>query len=419
MIQELFMKILIVNKFFFMKGGAETFLFKKAKLLKDNGHDVLFFSMEHPDNYNSSSSEYFVSRVDFDEAKTLSQKITIAGRVLYSLEAKRNIERLIKVEKPDIAHLHNIYHQLSPSIFHILKKYDIPIIMTLHDYKLVCPVYTLLDNDGNICERCKGKRYYWCLLKKCNKGLLSRSFLNTLEMYLHQKILHVYDLVDLFISPSIFLKEKFKEMGFNIKVIHIPNFINANDYVPSFTWDEASIVYFGRLSKEKGLFTLLSAVKGLKIKCKIIGDGPMKESLIQKAKKEELDNVIFLGYKTGEELEEEIRKSAIVILPSEWYENYPYSVLEAFALGKPVVGSRIGGIPELVKDNRTGLTFQPKNPDDLREKILYMFKNSDKIIEMGKNGRRFVEEVYEPQKYYEELIGIYQSLMNKNKKNNL
>ncbi len=199
------MKILLVNKFFFRKGGAETSLFKEAKLLKDNGHDVLFFSIAHPDNYNSSYSEYFVSRVDFDKVKTIRQKIMIAGRVLYSIEAKRKIERLIKVEKPDIAHLHNIYHQLSPSILHTLEKYDIPVIMTLHDYKLVCPVYTFLDNNGNICERCKSKRYYWCLLKKCNKGSLSKSFLNTLEMYLHHKILHIYNLVDLFISPSIIL----------------------------------------------------------------------------------------------------------------------------------------------------------------------------------------------------------------------
>lgn len=404
------MRILLINKFFFLKGGAETLFFKMAKLLRENGHEVLFFSMEHPQNYKSPYSKYFVSHVDFEKPKNIVRKIFIVERVLYALEARIKIAKLIKLEKPDIAHLHNVYHHISPSILHVIKRYNIPVVLTLHDYKMVCPVYTLLDRRGNICEKCKDGRYYWCLLKKCNKGSFIRSLLNVIEMYLHHKILCLFDLVDLFISPSRFLKEKFNELGFQKEIVHLPNFIEANEYTPSFFSQDDSVVYFGRLSREKGLFTLISAMKGLDIKCKIIGDGPLRAKIIEKINKEKLNNFIFYGYLSGEELKNEIKKSAIAILPSEWYENFPYMILEAFALGKPVIGSKIGGIPELVIDDQTGLTFPPKNWSELRRKVLSMFKNREKIFEMGRNGRKLVEQL-NPYEYYKKLINIYKRLL--------
>ncbi|MCZ2845668.1 MAG: glycosyltransferase family 4 protein [Candidatus Bathyarchaeota archaeon] len=406
------MKILLVNKFFPLKGGAETSFFDIAKVLKDNGHIVAFFSMMHPENFDSPYSKYFVSEVDFENVGSFIQKIKASGRILYSLEARKKIEELVKKEKPDIVHLNNIHHQISPSILYTLKKYNLPIVMTLHDYKIVCPVY-LMFSKGRLCEKCKGRKYYYCLLNRCCKDSYLKSFLNTLEMYLHHSILHVYDLVDVFISPSKFLKDKIAEMGFNTEVFHLPNFINANDFALSYTWNKNTMVYFGRLSQEKGLFTLLSAIKGLGLKCKIIGDGPLKENLERRIKEEILTNVSFFGYKRQEELRVEVQKSMFVVLPSQWYENSPRSAWEAFALGKPVVASRIGGIPELVKDNQTGLTFEPGNTDDLKEKILYMIKNPDKVIEMGKNGRKFVEEKSNPERYYRELMKIYQSEMEK------
>ncbi|MFQ6082628.1 MAG: glycosyltransferase family 4 protein [Candidatus Aminicenantia bacterium] len=406
------MKILLVNKFFFLKGGAETSFFDTAEILQANGHKVVFFSMMHLENLDSLYSKYFVSRIDFENISSFIHKIKASGRILYSLEARKKLEELMKKEKPDITHLNNIHHQISPSILHTLKKYNLPIVMTLHDYKIVCPVYTMFSK-GRTCEKCKGRKYYNCVLMRCCKDSYLKSFLNTLEMYLHHSILHIYDLVDVFISPSKFLKDKIVEMGFNAKVFHLPNFINVNDFIPSYTWNENTIVYFGRLSYEKGLVTLLSALKGLDIKCKIIGDGSLKESLKLKVKSEKIHNIEFLGYKFGDELRNEIKSSACVVLPSNWYENNPRAILEAFALGKPVIGSRIGGIPELVKDYKTGLTFEPGNPNDLREKILYLFNNLDKMIEFGKNARKFVEKNFNPEKYYQELMKIYRIAIEK------
>jgi len=229
------------------------------------------------------------------------------------------------------------------------------------------------------------------------------------EMYLHHKIFHIYELIDVFISPSMFLKNKVEEMGFKGKIIYLPNFVNLEDYKPQYDWQENSIVYFGRLSKEKGLFTLIEAMKGLNTKLKIIGEGPIKESLESRVRSLELKNIEFLGYKAGEELKDEIRKSMFVILPSEWYENNPRCIIEGFALGKPAIGARIGGIPELVKDNETGLTFEPWNADDLKRKISQLLENPLEISRMGKNARKMVNEELNPDIHYGKLMEIYEN----------
>ena len=406
------MKILLVNKFFFLKGGSETSFFGTAHVLKEKGHEVVFLSMDHPLNIESSFSKYFVSQVDFENSGGFSGKVKAAGRVLYSFEARRKLKELLEKEKPDIAHLHNIHHQISPSILQLLKAYNVPVVMTLHDYKMVCPAYTLLRN-GRICEKCVYGRYYHCMLSRCCKNSILKSLLNTLEMYLHHRLLNIYGLVDAFISPSKFLIEKVAEMGFRAKIFHLPNFININEFHPCDSKDKKVIAYFGRLSEEKGLYTLLSAVKGLDVKCKIYGDGPIKEDLERKIREEQLSNVSLMGHIPQQKLKTNIQKSMFVVVPSEWYENNPLSVLETFALGKPVIGSRIGGLPELIKDHRTGLIFEKGNSGDLREKISYLLDNPRRITEMGKNARRLAEREFGSEKYYRELIKIYEIVTKK------
>lgn len=401
------MKILLANKYFYLKGGADCVFLDSAKLLSNKGHKVIFFSMHHPKNLYSAYEKYFVSNVDYEKGG-IKNKIDSTIKLLYSFEAKRKAEELIKEEKPDVAHLHNIYHQISPSIIHALKKFKVPIVMTLHDYKMVCPSYSMLS-DGKICESCNNGKYYHCFSKKCVKDSKAKSLLNTIEMYLHHKILHIYDMIDVFISPSMFLKAKLEEMGFKGKVVHLPNFVNLEDYEPQYDWQENSIVYFGRLSKEKGLFTLIESMKGLNIKLKIIGEGPLKESLESRVRSCGLENIKFTGYKGGDELKDEIRKAMFIILPSEWYENNPRSIIEGFALGKPAIGARIGGIPELVKDNETGLTFEPWNADDLKRKILQLLENPSEISRMGKIARKMVDEEFNPEIHYEKLMKIYKN----------
>lgn len=411
------LNVLLINKFFYKKGGAETSFFSCVKLLEKKGHGVIPFSMTHPDNLPSEHAKYFVENIDYFAPKPLLYKAKISGKMLYSLEAGRKLRDLLKNtgKKIDIAHLHNIYHQISPSILNVLKKFNIPVIMTLHDYKLICGNYTLLNN-GKICESCKGGKYYRILQKRC-KGSLINNVLITLEMYLHHKIFHLYDKVDLFISPSRFLINKFREMGFKGRMVYLPNFIDTSSYLPNYDHEGKNIVCFGRISREKGIHTLIEAVKDMNVQVKIIGDGPEKIKLEEKVKKENINNVEFLGYKRNEELKNEIRKSMFVVVPSQWYENNPYSIIETFALGKPVIGARIGGIPELVKDHITGFTFEAGDIKDLKDKINLLLNNKNLIQVMGRNARKFVEAELNPEKYYNYLLEYYKNAKMVCKKN--
>jgi len=397
------MKILLINKFLYPRGGDAISTINTGKILSEKGHKVIFWGMKHPKNPSYQYQKYFIENIDYEKPMNIKEKINISFKIFYSFEAKRKIKKFInEVVKPDIVHLNNFAHQISPSILHVFKKYEIPIVMTMRDYKLVCPSYSMLSND-NPCEKCKGGKYYWCFLRKCTKNSYMKSLINTVEMYLHHRIFDIYSKIDVFISPSKFLKSKVLEMGFNGNIVVLPNFVFLEEYVPEFNFKENSLCYVGRLSKEKGLFTLIKAFKGLNVTLKIIGTGPIEEDLKIKVKSFGLNNVKFLGYKLGEDLKNEIRNSMGVILPSEWYENNPRTVLEAFALGKPIIGARIGGIPELVRDGETGYTFEPGNADDLGDKILLFLKNFEKIADMGKNARKFVEENFNPEKHYHQM----------------
>ncbi|MFH1957599.1 MAG: glycosyltransferase family 4 protein [bacterium] len=410
------MKVLLINKFLYPKGGDAIVTFNTGKLLKEKGHKVAYWGMRHEKNLEFKYEVFFVDKVDY-KTSGFKTSISFVLKILYSLEAKNKIKRLLSHESFDIIHLHNFAHQISPSILHVFKKRNIPVVMTSHDYKLVCPSYSMLV-DGVPCERCKNSKYYWCFVKKCTKNSYLKSFINVVEMYLHHKILHIYDDIDIFISPSMFLKEKLKEMGFKHKIEYLPNCIYPGEFIPKYENNGKSICYFGRLSHEKGLVTLIKAMKGLDdVELKIIGDGQIKEKLKHYIEDHGVKNIRFLGYKTGNDLDNEIKNSSAVVIPSEWYENNPRTVLEAFALGKPVIGARIGGIPELVKDADTGYTFEAGNAGDLREKIMDLISSPEKIVQMGKNARKFVEEKFNAEKHYKELMRLYQLAIEKNKGN--
>lgn len=400
------MKILLVNKFLYPKGGDAISTLATGKILAAHEHNVAFWGMMHPDNPEYRFQDCFVSQVNYDDAGGFSAKAINAMNILYSLEAKKKIAVLLKEFLPDIVHLNNFAHQIGPSILGEIKKYDIPVVMTMHDYKMVCPCYAMLSNEKP-CERCRGGQYYHCGLNRCTKGSLFKSMVNVAEMYLHHKVLHIYDKINLYISPSLFLKDKVEKMGLKGETLHLPNCVDVENIQPEFEWEENSIVYVGRLSYEKGLETLINAVRGMPVQLKIIGDGPLREFLDEKVHIERINNVVFLGYRTGEDLKNEIRKSMFLIISSECYENNPRSVIEAFALGKPAVGARIGGIPELVRDWETGLTFNSGNVEDLKQKIELMFENKDKIPEMGRNARNYVEQELNTEIHYRKLMDIY------------
>ena len=342
------MKILQINKFHYPRGGSERYVFELSKLLEDHGHEVIQFSMADDKNYYSKYSQYFIKPVDLDKFNLIN-----IIKFFYNYEAVKNLKKLIKDERPDIAHLHNIAHQISPAIIKVLKNHKIPIIQTLHDYKLICPNAKLYSR-GLICEQCRGGRYYNCFLKKCSHNSWTKSFLAMSEAYLNNKILKYYNSVDLFIAPSQFMKNicvKFYIPENKIKLIY--NFIGAETEAVEDIMEKnepAYLLYFGRLSEEKGIDVLLAALKILnnKIKLKIAGAGPdykKCQSLIAQYKLNAQAELV--GPKYGAELRQIIKQAKAIIIPSLWPENLPYSALEALALGKIIIASHMGGLPEI------------------------------------------------------------------------
>jgi glycosyltransferase involved in cell wall biosynthesis len=401
------MKILLINKFLYPKGGDAICTLATGELLSKKGHQVAYWGTEHPDNPSYPHKEFFVDYADLVNGGSIAQQAKKAMNILYSRQAKQKIQKVIEAERPEVVHLNNFAHQISPSILHVFKKYNIPAVMTMHDYKLVCPAYSMLNN-GKPCEKCKDGKYFHCLLNKCTHNSRAKSLTNTIEMYLHHRLLKIYDLVDVFISPSLYLKNKVKEMGFSREVVHLPNLVSLTDYQPKYESTQNSVVYFGRLSGEKGLFTLLNAVKKLDVQLKIVGDGPIRQELEKKVADESINNVSFLGYKTGNELKDIIRHCIATVTPSECYENNPLSVIESFAMGKPAIGAKIGGIPELVQNGITGYTFESGNADDLHAKIKTMIEDPAKITTMGHNARQHVEQNNSSEEYYRQLMKIYE-----------
>ncbi len=406
------LKILMANKFYYPFGGPETCLFSTKKLFENRGHKVVVFSMQHPENLPSPQTKYFTEQLDFSgETKLGSQKrVRAAAKLLYSFEAKRKIAALIRDEKPDIAHLHSIYHQLSPSIITPLHRAGIPTIMTLHDYKLICLNYRLY-NKGKICELCTRGRFLRGIPEHCVKDSYSKTLLNYVEHLLH-RTLGLYEKIDLLISPSNFSRLEHIRRGIDPdRLITIENFIELENYQPKYE-HEGYVLFFGRLAVEKGVATLIKAIRDYpEIPLKIVGDGPEEEKLKSTVNQLSVKNVEFIGFKTGDDLVRLIRNCAFALIPSEWYENCSMTVLEAFAYGKPVIGTDIGGIPEQIIHGKNGYIYPPGDSEKLGRLINELFDNEELIRRMGIEARRTVETKYSGERHYTRLLEIYRRLI--------
>ena len=405
------MKILLVNNYYYYRGGDCTYLFTLKKLLEKHGHEVCIFAMHHPQNFDSEYSQYFVSYINYDdEIKNINiaSGLKVLNRSIYSTEAKKNIERMIEVEKPDIAHIQNVHHHITPSILQVLKKRNIPIIWTLHDYTMLCPNTSFLSH-GKICEKCKTNRYFWPSLERCKKDSFSASTMAGLESSVHM-IMRLHELVDCFVAPSEFLKQKLLEYGFNENKVHRLDLFTDIDPVKEPGDAGDYYMFVGRIAQEKGLRTLIDVAVALdSCKLKIVGSGPLLAELTEYAASIDKNNLIeFLGYKNREEITNLYTHCKFVVVPSEWYEPSGLIIFEAFALGKPVIGSRIGGITELVKDTERGLVFESGDKEDMASAISYLLSNPDLCEEMGRNAKRFMEEEMSPEKHYEKLMEIYE-----------
>jgi glycosyltransferase involved in cell wall biosynthesis len=401
--------LLSINNYYYYRGGAETVFFEHNRMFEEQGWRVVPFAMQHPKNLDTRWAEYFVDEIEFGTSYSLLDKLRRAPKVIYSFEARQKLTRLLDAVNPDISHAHNLYHHISPSILGLLKRRGVPTVLTLHDLKIACPAYNMLARDG-ICERCKGGRLHNVLVHRCIKGSAALSAVVMLESILHRVLGSYRDCVSRFVVPSRFYIDKLTEWSMPASLFrHVPNFVAADRFQPGYSPGK-SFLYFGRVSPEKGLDTLVRAAALAKCPVRVAGTGP-QEAELQRLATDIHADVEFLGYLTGEALHEAIRTARAVVLPSEWYENAPMSVLEAYALGKPVIGAGIGGIPELIRDGTTGVIFPSGNVESLASAMREMSNRGDSAIqEMGRSGRSWVEAEFTADDYRRRILDVYRDL---------
>ena len=399
------MRILLVNKFHYLRGGSEKYYFELAQLLKSKGHTVGFFSMKHEENITTGDAEYFVEEIDLNTGSKLK-----ALDVIYSQENKRLMAKALEEFKPDIVHINNFQRQLSASIIDAIKEKNIPIVMTTHDLNPICPASIMLYN-GEVCDDCITKGYAQCIKKKCVKGSTLKSTLGVMEKKYYD-FHKVFRKIDCIISPSEFNKNQLVngKLKYN-EIVALHNFVNESERNEYVLGDYA--FYLGRLSKEKGILNLIEAIGDIpNAKLLIAGDGPERERIEAYISEHKLDGrITLLGYQNQDSIHKYITNSRFVVIPSICNENCPYSVLEAMEIGKPIVASRIGGIPELIVDGENGYLYKADDINELKEKLTLLLDDDEKVNSFAQKSRELYESYYSPDSYYNELIKIYNKVM--------
>lgn len=391
------MKIVVVNKFYYNRGGDCIATMALEKALLDNGHEVAVYSMQYPLNIQNQWSDYFAPQVDF--SSSLSGKIKAVNRIFKSRDVKDSFIRLLDDFRPDIVHLNNIHSYISPYIAEIAHKRGIKVVWTLHDYKLICPSYVCLRN-GNVCEDCI-KNPFSVLKNKCMKGSLIQSAFGFLEyMFWNRKRLN--KVVDRFITPSEFMRQLMLKAGLPSDKVHtLPHYMSRLFNTNNAFEKEDYYCFVGRFSKEKGVTTLIKAALGLPYRLILIGDGPLSDEL--KGMAGLSNNISFVGYKEWDELKDIVSKARFIVTPSEWYEVFGLVNIEAQALGTPVLGANIGGIPETIVEGKTGMLFESGNEVDLRRKIKVMFETDFDYNEISCQ----MIKSFSVDTFYKELMDIY------------
>lgn len=406
------LNILMVNWTWYGHGGDWTYIENLKKLYEDHGHNVLPFSMKSPKNVDAKGfDKYFVEHIDYKELnkqKNIINGFRAVSRTIYSQEAKRNLGQLLAHHKVDVAHLHNINHYITPSILPLLKKHNIPVLWTLHDYTLLCPENSFISND-RICENCKGGKFFHCAVQKCKKNSLLASSLASLENYVH-RYMHVFDQVDYFLCPSAFLYNKFMEFNFFPQKLVLTNLCFDIGIMPGPKEPEDYILYVGRLEKYKGVITLLKAMDGINIPLYVAGSGTEAENIRSYITEHKLTNVILMGHQPKEKVHQLIQKARFVICPSEWYENFPFSVIESMSMKTAVIGSAIGGIPELVIHEQTGLLYEPFSAADLQKNILRLLYDPALQRTLGENASVHAASIVSFNRHYQTLKDVFYRL---------
>lgn len=402
-------KILHVNKYYHLRSGTERYMFNLTRLLELHGHIVAIFSMRHPDNLSSPFAGYFVPQVDYGQLGWFEQ-VRAALRALWYPAAARQMARLLDDVRPDVVHIHNIYHQVSPSVLPVIRQRGIPIVHTLHDYKLICPNY-LLRTQGQTCRRCQNRRYYQAIRHRCLHGSLAWSTIAAVEMTLH-KCLQIYERsVSCFIAPSQFLFNQTVAFGVQERQInHIPYFLFADEWRPAPACGGEYALFVGRLSEEKGLPTLLAAVRDAQVPLLIAGEGPMRPAVETAIARDGLTGVRLAGHLDGAALTQAVAGARFAVVPSEWYEVFGQVIIESFAQGRPVVASDIGGISQVVSDGVDGLLTPPGDPTALAAALRWLWERPQIAAEMGRAGRAKVEAHYDAPAHYQRIMALYQEV---------
>lgn len=400
------MKVLIVNKFLYPNGGSETYIFKTGEELQKKGHEVQYFGMEHANRIVGNHAECYTANMDFHTNKL--KKVFYPFKIIYSAEARKKIGIVLRDFRPDVVHLNNFNFQLTPSILYEIRKFEreekkkVKIIYTAHDSQLVCPDHLMQQYlTQERCDRCVTGSPWNCAKNKCIHGSLSKSIIGSLEAWIY-RTLKAYRMIDVIICPSGFLKEQLdhcREIAGKTLVMH--NFIDIPGGEAEKRGDRKYVLYFGRYSKEKGMEILLQVCRGLlEIPFVFAGNGPLEEKV------NDVDNIENKGFQSGEKLYSLIRNAQFTIFPSECNENCPFSVMESIAEGIPVIGSDIGGVPELVSDGQNGLLFAPGNAEELKSKISCLWNDDDRLKSMKNNCKNTKYDSLS--EYCDKLVELYQ-----------
>jgi len=432
------MKVLLINRNNFVDGGADRVFLNTIDLLESNRESrnsapSPVSAAKHTHTHTDTQTQFggevdlqverFTRRDVGMEAQVDARKSSWWSRILlvkdylYNKKVAKGLNQKIKDFSPDVVHLHLFYGTLSASVLKVLNNNKIPIVLTVHDYRLLCPANAMLDRKGRICEKCFRTKYYQCLFKCCSEGNLFFSGVIMLEAYMRKYLYRPLKLVDHFIFVSQFARNKHLEFEprYALKSSHLYNMNVTVPETPIIKGDY--FLYYGRLSREKGILTLITAAKEANVKLVIAGNGPQEPELLTCLQKivnrqPSTDKILLAGFKSGTDLQNLIVNSSFVVVPSEWYENNPMSIVEAFTMGKPVIGSRIGGIPELVTPD-TGLLFEPFSVESLSEALVRAEgMSTEEYNRLAAGCRKFAEENFSPRAHVDQLLKIYREAIN-------
>ncbi len=405
------MRILYCNKYNYPFSGTEVYLFELMQLMRERGHEVALFSMADPRGEPTPFDQHFVPHIDFKARSRWWNKPGQVGQAIYSADARRRIRAMIEEFRPDVAHVRNIYHHLSPSILWELKAQNVPVVYHLNDFKLLCPSYNLVS-QGETCEACKGGEFWHAIEKRCYPGTGALVAL-TAEAYA-QRWLGTYEkCVDLFLAPSRFVRDKFVDHGWDGgKFAVLAHFQKAHTLRKLDAKDDRPVLYFGRLSAEKGIADLLRAMQKLpQLRLMLAGEGPQRGELQELANSLGLSNVGFLGHVGGEERDSLIAKSCFTVLPSHAYETLGKTILESYAEGRAVVASDLGSRRELVQHGETGVLYRTGDVDELAGVIQSLASKPEWAEKMGHAGWEMVRQRHTPEGHYQKLLSLYECLV--------